>query len=126
MAHYVGTDSLCRFRFATSTPIVGWPSKLADSGWNTARSSTGNAPATTSSPARSRRFRRACKLKEGEIVVFSWIVYKSRDAPRQRQRQGDEGSALQDMMDPKSMPFDGKRMFWGGFKTLVEMPSGAV
>jgi uncharacterized protein YbaA (DUF1428 family) len=33
---------------------------------------------------------------------------------------------MKNMMDPKSMPFDGKRMFWGGFKTLVEMPSGAV
>ena len=33
---------------------------------------------------------------------------------------------MKEMMDPKSMPFDGMRMFWGGFKSFVELPSGSV
>lgn len=54
-------------------------------------------------------------------MVFSWIVYKSR-----RQRDSVNAKVMKDprlapMMDPKAMPFDGKRMFWGGFKTIVEL-----
>ncbi len=66
-------------------------------------------------------FPQAVKLKPGETVVFSWIVYKSR---AQRDRVNKKAMAdprLASMMDPKSMPFDGKRMFWGGFKGLVEL-----
>jgi uncharacterized protein YbaA (DUF1428 family) len=64
-------------------------------------------------------FPRSVKLKPGETVVFSYIVYKSRAA-----RDRILGKVMQDprfakIMDPKKMPFDGKRMFWGGFKTLV-------
>ena len=58
------------------------------------------------------------KLKDGETVVFSLDRLQVAQATRQGQRQGDEGSALADMMDPKKMPFDGMRMFWGGFKRL--------
>jgi uncharacterized protein YbaA (DUF1428 family) len=66
-------------------------------------------------------FPRAVKLKEGEVVVFSYIVYKSR-----RDRMRINAAVMQDprlkaMMDSKNMPFDGKRMFWGGFKTLVRL-----
>ncbi len=64
-------------------------------------------------------FPQSVKLKEGEVVVFSWIVYASR---RQRDKTNKLVMAdprLQAMMDPKGMPFDGKRMFYGGFKTLV-------
>ncbi len=66
-------------------------------------------------------FPQSVKLKEGEVVVFSWIIYKSR---RERDRINKKVMAdprLKDMMDPKAMPFDGKRMFWGGFKTIVEL-----
>jgi uncharacterized protein YbaA (DUF1428 family) len=66
-------------------------------------------------------FPRAVKLKAGEVVVFSYVVYKSR-----RDRVRINAAVMQDprlkaMMDPKNMPFDGKRMFWGGFKTLVRL-----
>ena len=66
-------------------------------------------------------FPRAVKLKAGEVVVFACIVYKSR-----RDRMRINAAVMQDprlkaMMDPKNMPFDGKRMFWGGFKTLVRL-----
>jgi uncharacterized protein YbaA (DUF1428 family) len=64
-------------------------------------------------------FPRSVKLKPGEVVVFAWITYKSR-----AQRDRINAKVMKDPrlanMDPKKMPFDGKRMFWGGFKTLVE------
>ena len=72
-------------------------------------------------PGKTTSFPQAVKLKEGEVVVFSWIVYKNR---RDRDRINKLVMAdprLEAMMDPKAMPFDGKRMFWGGFKTIVEM-----
>ncbi len=66
-------------------------------------------------------FPRRLKLKRGETVVFSWIVYKSR-----AQRDRINAKVMQDprlakMMDPKSMPFDTKRMTYGGFKVLVDL-----
>ncbi|MCB1561118.1 MAG: DUF1428 domain-containing protein [Xanthomonadales bacterium] len=66
-------------------------------------------------------FPQAVKLKPGEVVVFSWIIYKSR---RDRDRINKRVMAdprLESMMDPTSLPFDGKRMFWGGFRPLVEL-----
>ncbi len=72
-------------------------------------------------PGKRTSFPQSVKLKEGEVVVFSYIVYKSR---RDRDRINKLVMAdprLKDMMDPKSLPFDGKRMFWGGFKGLVEL-----
>lgn len=68
-------------------------------------------------PGKSTSFPQAVKLKEGEVVVFSWAVYKSR-----RERDRVMKAVMADprlQMDPKSMPFDGKRMFWGGFKEMV-------
>ena len=72
-------------------------------------------------PGKLTSFPQAVKLKPDETVVFSWIVYKSR-----RQRDSVNAKVMKDprlapMMDPKAMPFDGKRMFWGGFKTIVEL-----
>ncbi|HMB57549.1 MAG TPA: DUF1428 domain-containing protein [Arenimonas sp.] len=70
-------------------------------------------------PGKFTSFPQSVKLKKGETVVFSWIVYKSR---AQRDRINAKVMAdprLAAMMDPKAMPFDGKRMFWGGFKVFV-------
>jgi uncharacterized protein YbaA (DUF1428 family) len=64
-------------------------------------------------------FPRSVKLKPGEIVVFSWITYKSR---AQRDRVNSKVMAdkrLADMMNTKSLPFDAKRMIYGGFESLV-------
>lgn len=66
-------------------------------------------------------FPMAVKLEPGETVVFSWIVFKSR---RDRERINAKVLAdprLASMMDPKAVPFDVKRMIFGGFKTLVEL-----
>ena len=65
-------------------------------------------------------FPRAVKLKRGETVVFSWITYKSRGDRDRVMAKVMKDPRLAEMMDPKKMPFDGKRMIWGGFKTLVE------
>ena len=65
-------------------------------------------------------FPRSVKLKPGETVVFSWITYKSR---AQRDRVNARVMAdrrLAGMMDIKSLPFDAKRMIYGGFESLVK------
>jgi uncharacterized protein YbaA (DUF1428 family) len=65
-------------------------------------------------------FPRSVKLKPGETVVFSWITYKSR---AQRDRINAKVMAdkrLAGMMDTKSLPFDAKRMIYGGFESLVK------
>ena len=72
-------------------------------------------------PGKLTSFPQAVKLKEGEVVVFSWIVYKNK---RERDRINKLVMAdprLADMMTPEAMPFDAKRMFFGGFKSLVEL-----
>ena len=65
-------------------------------------------------------FPRSVKLKRGETVVFSWIVYKSRDHRDRVNAKVMKDKRLAKMMDLKAMPFDGKRMIYGGFKMLVE------
>ena len=65
-------------------------------------------------------FPRSVKLKRGETVVFSWIVYKSRDHRDRVNAKVMKDKRLAKMMDLKAMPFDGKRMIYGGFKILVE------
>ena len=58
------------------------------------------------------------KLEAGETVVVGWITFKSRE-----DRDRVNALAMRDPRlantDPKTMPFDGRRMFWGGFETLV-------
>jgi uncharacterized protein YbaA (DUF1428 family) len=60
------------------------------------------------------------KLEPDEIVVFSWIVFKSR-----RHRDAVNKKVMADPLmagvTPKDMPFDGRRMFWGGFKEIVRL-----
>ena len=72
-------------------------------------------------PGKLTSFPQAVKLKPDEVVFFSWIVYASK---RERDRinklvMGDP--RLKSMMEGKDMPFDGKRMFWGGFKVAVAL-----
>ena len=72
-------------------------------------------------PGKWTSFPQAVKLKEGEVVLFSWIIYKNRRDRDRINKKVMSDPRLADMMDPKKMPFDGKRMFWGGFKSIVEM-----
>jgi uncharacterized protein YbaA (DUF1428 family) len=71
-------------------------------------------------PGKSTSFPQAVKLKEGEVVIFSYIVYKSR-RDRDRVNKAVMADERISSLDPKSMPFDMKRMFWGGFRSIVEM-----
>lgn len=64
-------------------------------------------------------FPQMVKLNPGETVVFSWIVFKSR-AHRDRVN-AKVIKELQKMDGPKEMPFDMKRMVYGGFKVLVDV-----
>jgi uncharacterized protein YbaA (DUF1428 family) len=66
-------------------------------------------------------FPRSVKLRPGEQVWFSWIVYKSRKDRDRILKKVMNDKRLTGMMDPKKMPFDAKRMFWGGFKTMVNL-----
>jgi uncharacterized protein YbaA (DUF1428 family) len=68
-------------------------------------------------PGKVTSFPQAVKLKKGEVVVFAYVVYKSR-----KHRDAVNKKVMADkrmQSDPKSFPFDGARMFWGGFKVLV-------
>ncbi|OGT59692.1 MAG: RNA signal recognition particle [Gammaproteobacteria bacterium RIFCSPHIGHO2_12_FULL_63_22] len=71
-------------------------------------------------PGKLTSFPQSVKLKKGETVVFSWIVYKSRASRDRINAKVMKDPRLAEFMDPKSLPFDGKRMFWGGFKTFVK------
>jgi len=66
-------------------------------------------------------FPRSVKLKPGETVVFAWVVYKSRAQRDTATVKIMKDKRLATMMNPKSMPFDGKRMIFGGFKTFVSL-----
>jgi uncharacterized protein YbaA (DUF1428 family) len=64
-------------------------------------------------------FPRSVKLKPNETVVFSWITYKSRKHRDAVLAKVMKDPRLASMMDPKNVPFDGKRMIYGGFETIV-------
>ena len=71
-------------------------------------------------PGKVTSFPQGVKLKKGELVVFSWIVYKSRTHRDSVNKKVMADPRLKAMMDPKNLPFDGKRMIYGGFKVLVQ------
>jgi uncharacterized protein YbaA (DUF1428 family) len=72
-------------------------------------------------PGKHTSFPQSVKLKPGEVVWFSWIVYKNRKHRDAVMKKVMKDKRLASMMDPKSMPFDGKRMFYGGFKTMINL-----
>jgi uncharacterized protein YbaA (DUF1428 family) len=65
-------------------------------------------------------FPRSVKLKPGETVVFSYISYKSRAQRDRVKAKVMKDPRLAKMMNPKAMPFDGKRMIFGGFKVVID------
>jgi uncharacterized protein YbaA (DUF1428 family) len=72
-------------------------------------------------PGKLTSFPQSVKLKPGEAVMFSWIVFKSRAHRDRVNAKVMKDKRLAPMMDPKSMPFDARRMIYGGFKTLVQL-----
>jgi len=65
-------------------------------------------------------FPRGIKVKRGETVMFSWIVFKSRSHRDRVNAKVMKDPRLAKMMGPNAMPFDPKRMLYGGFKILVD------
>jgi uncharacterized protein YbaA (DUF1428 family) len=61
------------------------------------------------------------KPRPGETVLFSWIVFKSKADRDRVNAKVMKDPRLAKMMDPKAMPFDMKRMVYGGFKTVVDL-----
>jgi len=72
-------------------------------------------------PGKWTSFPQSVKLKPGETVVFSYVVYKSRRDRDRINKAFMNDPRLKKYMDPKAMPFDGKRMFWGGFRSFVAL-----
>ena len=65
-------------------------------------------------------FPRQAGLKRGETVFFSWIVYKSRAQRDRVLKNVMADERITKMLNPKAVPFDGKRMIYGGFKVFVD------
>ncbi len=63
-------------------------------------------------------FPRAVMAKEDETVVFSWITYESREKRDEVNAKVMQDERLKGFME--SSPFDGKRMIYGGFKSILE------
>lgn len=66
-------------------------------------------------------FPRMIRLKRGETVFFSWVVFRSRAHRDRVNAKVMKDPRLAEMMDAKAMPFDAGRMLYGGFKVLVDL-----
>ena len=72
-------------------------------------------------PGKLTSFPQSVKLASGETVVFSWIVFKSRAHRDRVNARVMKDPRLAGTMDPNAMPFDGRRMIYGGFEVLVDL-----
>ena len=72
-------------------------------------------------PGKLTSFPRSVKLKPGETVFFSFIVYKSRRDRDRVNKKVMSDKRITGSMDAKSMPFDARRMIYGGFRILVDL-----
>ena len=65
-------------------------------------------------------FSMAVKREEGESVVFSWIEWPSKEVRDNGMKKAMDEMMANTRMTPETMPFDGKRMIFGGFQSFVE------
>ncbi len=72
-------------------------------------------------PGQWTSFPQSVKLEENEVVVFSWIEYNNRAERDEINEKVMKDPRLAEFMKPESMPFDGKRMIYGGFETMVDL-----
>lgn len=72
-------------------------------------------------PGKVTSFPQSVKLKKNEVVFFSWATYKSKAHRDKVLKKVMNDPRIHHSM--KDMPFDGMRMFWGGFKPLVKIQS---
>jgi uncharacterized protein YbaA (DUF1428 family) len=70
-------------------------------------------------PGKWTSFPQSVKLKKGEVVWFSWIVYRNRKHRDRVLAKAMKDKRLASMMDMSKMPFDAKRMIYGGFQVVV-------
>ena len=72
-------------------------------------------------PGEVTSFPQSVKLKPDEIVVMSYIVYALKADRDRINEKVMKDPRVKDAMDPKTMPFDGKRMFYGGFEEFLKI-----
>jgi uncharacterized protein YbaA (DUF1428 family) len=72
-------------------------------------------------PGKWTSFPQSVKLKPDETVMFSWIMYKSRAHRDRVNKKVMADPRLAKMMNPQAMPFDGKRMIYGGFRVMLSV-----
>ena len=72
-------------------------------------------------PGQLTSFPQSVKLEDDETVIFSWIVYKSREHRDEVNDKVMKDPRMTEMMKPETLPFDGKRMIYGGFEVLLDM-----
>jgi uncharacterized protein YbaA (DUF1428 family) len=72
-------------------------------------------------PGKRTSFPRSVKLAPGEVVVLSWAIYPNKRARDRTMAKVFADPRMQFMHDPRNVPFDGKRMYWGGFKPFLEL-----
>lgn len=70
-------------------------------------------------PGKATSFPQAVKLKPDEVVWFSYIVYKDRVHRDRVMAAAMKDRRMARLMDPKTFPFDGRRLIFGGFKVEV-------
>jgi uncharacterized protein YbaA (DUF1428 family) len=72
-------------------------------------------------PGKLTSFPQSVNLEDDETVIFSWIVYESRAHRDEVNDKVFKDPRMAEMMNPDAMPFDGKRMVYGGFEMLVDL-----
>jgi len=75
-------------------------------------------------PGKLTSFPQSVQLKDDEVVAVSWVVYKSKEDRDRVTAAVRDDPQLKEQMDASKMPFDGKRMFWGGSQTIVGLAPG--
>eukprot|EP01114_Cavostelium_apophysatum_P001533 TRINITY_DN11330_c0_g1_i1.p1 TRINITY_DN11330_c0_g1~~TRINITY_DN11330_c0_g1_i1.p1 ORF type:complete len:120 (+),score=32.62 TRINITY_DN11330_c0_g1_i1:494-853(+) len=71
-------------------------------------------------PGKLTSFPQSVNLQDGETVVFAWIVYESRQKRDEVNEKVMKDPRLAHMMSPDGLPFDGKRMFFGGIDLIID------
>lgn len=74
-------------------------------------------------PGKVTSFPQAVQLRDDEVIALAWVVYQNK-ADRDRIGKAVMEEPEFKAMDPAAMPFDGKRMFWGGFQTIIGLAGG--
>lgn len=72
-------------------------------------------------PGTLTSFPQSVQLADDEVVILAWTVFRNREERDRIMEQGANDPRVKQYMDPATWPFDGKRMFFGGFTTLIEL-----